>query len=223
MTDHEYCEICGRPFRDFIGRRDERTGELATGATMGNGHIVWMCGHCADGEIHDNREERLVADGGVPEHYWSECRKCGEETVVLERYCRHCGFDRQQHRDEGLRTDGGSGGVETDTKFVEFDSPSLARSFRFMVTRFEPERQSIPHGSGYADNPYRQYVWIAQNSKLQVTDNDIYGLIDKIDEFSHQDHRDSEFWEFLRWYDGVSWEELPEQYRAAEGAWGEGA
>lgn len=39
----------------------------------------------------------------VPEHYWSECRKCGAQTVVIERFCRHCGFDRHQHRSKHLR------------------------------------------------------------------------------------------------------------------------
>ena len=113
------------------------------------------------------------------------------------------------------------GGVKTDTKFVEFDSPSLARSFRFMITQFEPERMSIPHGSGYVGRAYRQYTWISQNSKLQVTDSNVYELIDKIDELSHHDHRESDFWAFLRWLDGLAWWRIPEQYRTAEDAWGE--
>ena len=65
MTDFETCSVCGRPFRDFINLRDERTGELATGATMESGHLVQMCGHCVD-DIPADREERLVADGGDP-------------------------------------------------------------------------------------------------------------------------------------------------------------
>lgn len=44
-----------------------------------------------------------MTDGPVPEHYREECRKCGERTVAFERYCRACGFDRQQHRPEHLR------------------------------------------------------------------------------------------------------------------------
>jgi len=31
--------------------------------------------------------------------YWVECRKCGEETYDLNRFCIRCGFDRQQHRE----------------------------------------------------------------------------------------------------------------------------
>ena len=33
------------------------------------------------------------------EHYWVECRYCGEETYDLERRCVHCGNDRQAHRE----------------------------------------------------------------------------------------------------------------------------
>ena len=33
------------------------------------------------------------------EHYWVECRYCGEETYDLERRCIHCGSDRQAHRE----------------------------------------------------------------------------------------------------------------------------
>jgi uncharacterized protein YegP (UPF0339 family)/ribosomal protein L37E len=33
------------------------------------------------------------------EHYWVECRYCGEETYDLDRWCVRCGNDRQAHRD----------------------------------------------------------------------------------------------------------------------------
>lgn len=113
--------------------------------------------------------------------------------------------------------------VETDTKFVAFQAPEVGQAFRFMVTRFEPRRQSIPHGCGYVDAAYRQYTRIAQGSRQQVTDTDVYKLIDKLDEQTHHDLRESEIWAFLRWVDGVSWGRLPDQYRTDAGGWGEEA
>ena len=58
------------------------------------------------------------------EHYWVECRHCGEETYDLERRCIHCGSDRQAHREPEHRDPDRhrmpDGGVT-----VERDEPNL--------------------------------------------------------------------------------------------------
>lgn len=154
----------------------------------------------------------------VPEHNDHMAEAHGEAVLVADG----SGIERHPKEQMGAPEYEISEGVETDTKFVEFNAPEVSRCFRFMVTRFEPGRQSIPHGSGYVDHAYRQYVWIAMGDKLQVTDNDIYSLIEKIDELSRHNHRESEFWEFLKWFDRVSWARIPEEYRTGEGEWGEG-
>jgi len=65
-------------------------------------------------EVVDPYDDEAIPDGGEPiggdkpddytpprqrAHYYVECRKCGEETYDLDRFCMHCDFDRQQHRE----------------------------------------------------------------------------------------------------------------------------
>lgn len=120
------------------------------------------------------------------------------------------------HTDDSTDTDPG---IETATKFVTFTEPAIGQTISLMVTRFRADEQTIPHGSGYVNSAYRQYVRLSQSNSLQVTDNDVYALIRKFDELTHHEMDETVFWAFLRWLDTVEWARIPQQYETTAKEW----